>query len=416
MARRWVHALLGCAVACAAIMYGSTSARAERLALDNVPANTLLFPYFEADTADTGNGPDTLISFHNASATAVLSHVVVWTDLGIPVLSFNVYQTGYDITSFSVRDVLINGNLPRTASAGQDPTDTISPHGIISQDINFASCSGQLPYPGSVLYEGYRADLKAALTGHGAVFLDGKCTAHDHGDAIARGYITIDTVNSCTTRGPADAGYFASDTTNQNTQSGEYFLVDSANALLHQGTAVAIEAGSELLIPGNYTFYGRLLGWGANDMREPLPTAWAVDAQAAGTELIVWRDPKVVPVPFTCGSSPGAGLPLGHESAFSFDNQEQPLGGPSGTPFGLATQRVVLGNATFPLPTKPGWVYLGLSWLSPVGSANPAQDPAADQAYVAVIQYPESHPGSTGTEAIALDGAQSATHSHPDSP
>jgi hypothetical protein len=151
-------------------------------------------------------------------------------------------------------------------------------------------------------------------------------------------------------------------------------------------------------------------------MREPLPTAWAVDAQAAGTELIVWRDPKVVPVPFTCGSSPGAGLPLGHESAFSFDNQEQPLGGPSGTPFGLATQRVVLGNATFPLPTKPGWVYLGLSWLSPVGSANPAQDPAADQAYVAVIQYPESHPGSTGTEAIALDGAQSATHSHPDSP
>ena len=39
-----------------------------------------------------------------------------------------------------MRDVFVDGKLPRTASDGQDPADTISPQGAASQDINFASC------------------------------------------------------------------------------------------------------------------------------------------------------------------------------------------------------------------------------------------------------------------------------------
>ena len=87
----------------------------------------------------------TLFSINNASAVAVLANVVVWTDLGVPTLGFQVYLTGYDVQTINLRDIF-HGNLPRTASDRQDPQDAISPQGDYSQDLNFASCSGTLPY------------------------------------------------------------------------------------------------------------------------------------------------------------------------------------------------------------------------------------------------------------------------------
>src|SRR4051812_12596807 len=106
--------------------------------VDDVPAATLLLPYFEVNLDDMW-GVDTVFSVNNASATAVLAHVVVWSDLSVPVLDFNIYLTGYDVQTINLRDVL-HGTLPRTASDIQDPTDTISPQGAFSQDISFASC------------------------------------------------------------------------------------------------------------------------------------------------------------------------------------------------------------------------------------------------------------------------------------
>jgi hypothetical protein len=141
-----------------------------------------------------------------------------------------------------------------------------------------------------------------------------------------------------------------------------------------------------------------------------------VDAQASGMELIVWRDIKVPPasLKFACSQAlpSSSGLPLDQQAAFSFDNQERPLPIPAGTPFGLATQRVVLGSAQFPLPPKPGWVYLGLSYNNLTVNA-PTADVQADQAYVTVLQYPESKVTSTGAGAIALDSGQAARHVHP---
>src|SRR5947208_6297693 len=129
--------------------------------IDEVPAATLLLPYFQVDLSNP-NGENTLFSINNASATVVLGHVVVWSDLSHVVLDFNVYLTGYDVQTISLRDIIQNGILPRTASAGQDPKDTISPKGAFSQDINFASCSGQLPL--GPLPSSYTAHLQAALT------------------------------------------------------------------------------------------------------------------------------------------------------------------------------------------------------------------------------------------------------------
>ena len=390
--------------------------------VNTTPGATLLFPYFEVDSTSS-TGRDTMMTLQNNSATAMLNHVTVWTDLGMPVLTFNIYLTGYDIESIDMYDVLVNGNLPKTASAGQDWTDQVSPKGMFSQDINFASCNGELAYPTPSLTAGYIADLTAALSGHPAVFLNGRCSGFNHGDAILRGYVTIDTVNNCTHSNPGDPGYFfpggSGSATNQNVMSGEYFLVDAGHALLHSDTAVALHATANdpnFNTPGNYTFYGRVdsPAWSAADNRQPLPNTWAVDAQSAGTELIVWRDTKTTPTTFVCSNPvpPSKGLPLGQETAFSFNNQEQPLAIPAGTPFGLATQRVALGTAAFPLPAKPGWVYLGLGYTNPTAPVPPV-DQAADEAYVSVLQYPESHATSTGTGAIALDSGQAPLHSHP---
>ena len=41
-----------------------------------------------------------------------------------------------------------------------------------------------------------------------AVEFGNRCAGQDLGDRIARGYVTVDTVNNCTLRFPGDAGYF----------------------------------------------------------------------------------------------------------------------------------------------------------------------------------------------------------------
>src|SRR5579864_4712784 len=86
---------------------------------DAVPGATLLLPFFEVDLGNP-NGLTTLFAVNNASASAVLAHVVLWSDLSVPVLEFNVYLTGYDVQTVNLRDILVYGNLPQTASAGQD--------------------------------------------------------------------------------------------------------------------------------------------------------------------------------------------------------------------------------------------------------------------------------------------------------
>src|SRR5688572_18242983 len=132
--------------------------------IDDVPAATLLLPYFEVDIATPG-GITTLFSINNASATAVLAHVTVWSDQSVPVLDFDVYLTGYDVQTINLRDILLGRDLPITASAGQDTGgDTISPQGPVSQDINFASC-GTFPYSPDEISAPFAAHLQAWLQG-----------------------------------------------------------------------------------------------------------------------------------------------------------------------------------------------------------------------------------------------------------
>jgi hypothetical protein len=398
-----------------------------------VPAATLLLPYFEVNLDDP-NGLTTLFSINNAAAPAVLTNVTIWSDLAVPVGRFNVYLTGYDVQTINLRDILIYGNLPQTASLGQDPNDTISPKGSFSQDINFPSCQGVLPPPP---VPGFLVDhAQKALTGRPSPVLQGLCAGQLLGDNIARGYITVDTVRDCAARFPTDFGYFRSevaapDATDQNVLWGNWYIVNAAQGYAQGSNMVAVEAdGSNpaTSTPGNYTFYGSYVGWSAVDHREPLATTFAAQfadggAFDAGTSYLVWRDPKVAQAPFACPARANAQplwYPLGQEGVVIFDEQETPvipqpclLCPPSlpFTPFPAATQRTTIGGPQFPVPFTFGWNFLDLN-VTTAGNPNPPADPHAAQAWVVATQSSHAH-FAVALDAYRLDSACSANHAIP---
>lgn len=400
--------------------------------IDEVPAATLLLPYFEVDlNAANGSGANTLFSINNASATAVLAHVVVWSDLSVPVLDFNIYLTGYDVQTVNLWNILVQGVLPQTASAGQDPTDTISPKGTFSQDINFASCNNLLPPP--TLPASFVSHLKASLTGQSSSVLGG-CAGRALGDNIARGYITVDTVNSCTLLFPGDAGYFAPGgsgiATNQNVLWGDYFYVNSAANFADGNPLVHIEASAtnpETSLSGDYTFYGRYDNpvWGAADNREPLATNYAArfingGDFSGGTDFIVWRDSKVNQKKFTCPAATGNPFwyPLGQEGIVIFDEQEHPQvpqtfpvspqpQNPGLVPFPAEAQSTHVGGDSLPVPYNFGWMWLDLNTTVAAPAVNNPNDPAAAQAFVTVRMTSQGR-FSVGFDAIKLDSACTA--------
>jgi hypothetical protein len=423
------------------LLFTAAPAMAVICTVDAVPAATLLLPYFEVDL-NNPNGLTTLFSVNNASATAILVHVVMWSDLSVPVLDFNIYLTGYDVQSVNLRDIIINGNMPQTASAGQDPSDTISPKGALSQDINFASCTGVLPPPQLPAF--FTAHLQAALTGKPSAILKGNCAGQLIGDNIARGYITMDTVNNCSLRFPGDAGYFAGggggDVTNQDVLWGDWFIVNSVQNFAEGGDLVHIEAapgvGISGQIPtnpatttaGRYTFYGRYDAWTAVDNREPLATEFAArylngGPFSGGTSLLCWRDSKVNQGPFTCPATFGlqpAWYPLGQEGIVIFDEQEHPVvpqtfpfspQPPTGSliPCPAETQRVQVNGASFPVPFSFGWLFMDMNTTVAAAGANPPVDPAAAQAWIIYTLASNGH-FAVGIDAIRLDSACAASH------
>ncbi len=410
-----------------AVLWVPSSARAVLCTIDDVPAATLLLPYFEVDLANP-NGINTLLSINNASAGAILAHVVFWSDLSVPTFDFNIYLTGYDAQTVNLRD-LFNGTVPRTASAGQDPVDAISPKGTFSQDVNFASCTGQLPLP--PIPASIVTHLRASHTGTFSAILNG-CAGRSYGDRIARGYLTIDTVNNCTLRFPGDAGYFVAggtgDATNQNVLWGDYFYVNPAENFAQGETLVHIEAAAtnpETSVAGQYTFYGRYVNWTAADNREPLSTHFAVryvhgGVFTGGTDLIVWRDSKVDQNAVRCGYLP-AWYPLSQARLVVFDERETPElqqtppfspppgGGDWLLPFPAEAQRTAIDGEDFPVSFNFGWIYLDLNnFVTPAGF-NPPEDPAAAQGWVTVVMDASGR-FSVGYDAIQLDSACRVDH------
>ena len=371
--------------------------------IDAVPAATLLLPYFEVDMENAA-GVTTLFSINNASATAVLAHVTVWSDQSIPVLDFDVYLTGYDVQTINMRDIFTGGNLPRTASAGQDSAgDTISPQGPVSQDINFASCA-TLPYAPGFVSASFRSHLNAVLQGlpSTAPGLTNQCFGSKTQDGVLRGYVTVDTVNACNLFFPSDWALYAPFVTDQNVLWGDFFIVNSAENFADGDNLVHIESDPLAFVPGDHTFYGRYNGALADDSREPLATTWAArylngGAFSGGTDFIVWREANASDTSYNCtNQGPPSWWPLEAVQIVIFDEQEEPVTAddcPSGDP--TCEQEILIPNESqrvdvaldLQSPFDFGWAYLNLqhnnagfvaiygdpyaqSWVEPVMDAD----------------------------------------------
>lgn len=385
--------------------------------ISDTPAATLLVPFFEVDLSNSQSWT-TVFSVNNASATAALTKVTIWSDLSVPVLSFNMYLTGYDVQAVDLRAVL-NGTLPQTASAGQDPTDTISPKGSHSQDINFASCTGVLPpaaLPANIV-----TGIQQSLTGQQSS-VSGKCSGLSYGDNIARGYVTIDNVTSCnTSTTPASPGYATNELYSGNILWGDFYFINAStnqargNALIHVHASLT----DPLTTTANkYTFYGRYNGWSAADHRGPLASQHlarylnSVVYFPDGTELIAWRDTKINQAAFTCGSTP-AWYPLPQNGIAVFDEQEHfttyptspffpPLPPPIPKPFKAATQVVKVNGPAMPTDFNRGFIWFDLNGAVTGDGGNPTSNPTSAQSVmIAVFNYIGHY--SVGYRTMQLD-------------
>lgn len=397
------HGLLAALLACALLPGLATAAIGS---LDPVPGATLLVPYFEVDLADA-QGATTSFVVQNAAAAPVLTHVTVWSDLGVPVFGFNLALAARGRETVSLRDVL-TGALPQTRSSA-------------------TGCDALLPpmAPSADAVE----SLQHALGGQPATGFGGKCVGAGHGDALLRGYLTVDVVSQCSAKLPDAPGYFAAGgagiASDVNALQGAFALLDPAKKRAQSLPAVSLEASAtdaRTSASGAYTFYAGLTGFSAADHREGLATQWIAPYDGVKADLVVWRDPKGAVAPFACGALP-APFPLTTEDLLSFDDQEQalnynlgtdPLEGSSAPLPSLAVTRVPLGGpGGVPVMPKGGFLYLSLNnTQSPSGL--PAADPTLSQAYVFTLAYPEAHddqvPFATALPATPLDSASRARH------
>ena len=439
-------------MALALLAFGGQSF-AELCTIDQVPAATLLVPYFEVEyTEPQTTAIDTLFSINNASAEAALAHVTLWTNLSQPTIDFDVYLSGYDVVTVSLWQVF-QGNIPITADDQSDPTDTISPQGPISEDDSFPECDDFFPLFSNPVISGNNLNrLRNGHTGNGITSLGGACLGLNLGDDVARGYITIDSVSQCSTLFPSDpAGaesYFIDGglgvANNNNQLWGDWFIVnpDSDTGNFATGdTLVHIEADDTFnaaSTPTGYTFYGRYsttgTAGGGADNREPLGTTWGTryllpDADPDtpdffdGTDLIVWRDSTADNQPnggFTCGTAPDW-YPLNETQVVAFDEEEDAVeicfsrgGGVISPPegeddpacFPLETGRYAFGEGDLSVPFQFGWTFLNLNIPSdaPTGDADFPSDPGVSQSFVHTVYQADAR-YSVGLNAIQLTSA-----------
>ena len=350
----------------------------------------------------------------------------------MPTLDFNIYLTGYDVQTINLRDVF-HGTCRRPPRPARTRPTRSARKGDFSQDINFASCSGLLPPPhaaGVVRRPPARRSPARPRRSSAAA-----APAATFGDNIARGYVTVDTVNNCTLRFPGDPGYFGRGRRDRPERPLGRLLLRQPGGRTSP-TATPWSASRRSATDPGPRSPGSTPSTAATSAGRPPTTAsrWPPTSPPAtstaapftgGTDLIVWRDSKVNQGPFTCPATLGrpSWYPLGQEAIVIFDEQEQPQV-PQSLP-GLAAAAADRSSIPFPAEAQrdsrrrrrpAGAVQLRLALPRPEhhgrrGRRNPPEDPAAAQAWVTIEMKAQGR-FSVGFDAIQLDSACLAAPLH----
>jgi len=409
------------------------------------PAATLLLPYFEVETAT--RGVDTFFTVTNVSNLPQIAHVTVWTDWSYPVLTFDLFLTGYDVQSISMFDVIVNGIIaPTNATLTTGGTSSNTTPGALST-VNTANANLSLTncdhLPG-ILAPPIRSAVQSALVSgrYNATGFTGCATSNVGSTAAvnrtastATGYVTIDVTSQCTATFPTDPAYFASEILYDNVLIGDYTTIDKTiqsnyaggNPLVHiRAVPEGGTAGSSNNVATSlpYTFYARYVNQTStphSDRRQPLPSTFAARFIQGGptsfnTFIKIWREGVAGPINCT-NASPNSNMPV--PEIVRFDEHENPNTYPPNPPILLPPSSITLpasssmssASGLFPPFNSPsgdiaGWFYLNLDSGKSNQTINNVAHPAfgpkrASQNYVVISM---SGAGSTaGLFGVELD-------------
>jgi hypothetical protein len=362
-----------CLLAVAAVVAAST-ADASFLSSDPVRGATLLLPYFEVDL-DSPNGGDTTFRIHNGQATrAAVAHVTLWTDWAIPTFAFDIVLNVSEQREVFLREVF-NGRIPAPSS----PFVALPAQ---AQGVSLSGCSS------SVIDAATIAHIRAAHTGQASALFLGQCSGVDHGDNLARGFVTVDITSDCAgDAAPSSPDYFGEDGVagNSNSLWGYYAITDRGSGTAFGEMMLPIEANANV---SGATFYSEFAGTGSADLRERFSPTWGasfIGGEDSGTDVILWRDPLVASEPVACGNSP-IWFPLIPADVTLSNADGDTIGIPGFSPFPAATNRIRIGSDDFPTIYDSGFLRVELPAFE-LATTNGILSPLGPQGHMTVVHY-----------------------------
>ena len=343
-----------------------------------MPAATLLLPYFEVD-ANLPSTRSTIFSVTNVTNADRVARVTLWTDYSYPVISFNIYLTGYDVQTINLFDVIVRGIIAPDEGTGNE----ISPRGPLSDPGTVIDTQFCDRMPGALPPEYVERMQSAFLQGVVPPLgpLEG-CTTAGGTHQYATGYATIDIVGNCLFAQPNEPEYWTRDIRYDNVLTGEYQQLDRAAAIAQINPMVHIRAIPEGGTPSSRqhgaqnktnfprTFYDRYSPASHSDGRQPLPSTfharWIEGQFGYETEYKIWRE-GVTGTGSSCAAyAQNASLPV--REVVVFDEAENFVAGTLSTP-----EAALVGiNDELPPMTNgatAGWTYFNLDTTAGDGEA-----------------------------------------------